>query len=54
MCRTLWTPCIKKGFKGTQHKYGKLGTIDIGACFLAPGTPKQWCGSWGSKKVVGN
>jgi len=26
---------IKKIFKGTQHKYGKLGTIDTGACSLA-------------------
>jgi len=32
---------IKKGFKGTQHKYGKLGTIDTGACSLALPSTRQ-------------
>jgi len=30
-----------KKFKGTQHRYGKLGRIDTGACFLALPSTRQ-------------
>jgi len=43
-CRSPQTPLqgrTKKRFKGTQHKYGKLGTIDTGACSLAPPSTRQ-------------
>jgi len=32
---------IKRRFKGTQRKYGKLGTIDTGACSLALPSTRQ-------------
>jgi len=32
---------IKKIFKGTQNKYGKLGTIDTGTCSLALPSTRQ-------------
>jgi len=42
--RPVQTPLqgrTKKRFKGTQHKYGKLGTIDNGACSLALPSSRQ-------------
>ena len=43
-CRSPQTPLqgrTKKRFKGTQHKYGTLGTIDTGACSLALPSTRQ-------------
>jgi len=43
-CRSSQTPLqgrTKRRFKGTQYKYGKLGTIDTGACSLALPFPRQ-------------
>jgi len=43
-CRSSQTPLqgrTEKRFKGTQHKYRKLGTIDTGACSLALPSARQ-------------